>query len=187
MVTTKQTKNKDGKISYYVDGELTTQSKYIDAWAKNKGYKNISQYGKANGWKHKQPKTNDKFRFKDEFNVCPDDVQPIPGFPNYYATRDGKIWCNSVTRKRWILISQQTQKTGYKVCQLFVEGKKYIKYIHKLIALAYLGECLENHEVNHVNRDKTNNHMDNLEYLPKDVHRRMKRGPYQKTRLRQIL
>ena len=184
MATTKQTKNKDGKINYYVDDQLVSQSKYIHVWAVNKGYKNIHQYGRANGWKHKQPKTNDAFRIKEEFNVCPDNVQPIPDHPGYFASREGQIWCYSTSRKRWIMISQQIQKSGYRVSQVFVNKKKYIRYVHKLVAAAFYGICPDNNEVHHVDSDNSNNHADNLQYLPKDLHRRMKRGPYKKTRLR---
>ena len=38
-------------------------------------------------------------------------------------------------------------------------------YVHKLVALAFRGECPEKHEVNHINGIRDDNRAENLEYV----------------------
>lgn len=58
---------------------------------------------------------------------------------------------------------------GYLQVTLYnkVNGEKTrkSKYIHVLVAYAFIGEKRDGYEVNHIDEDKTNNKLSNLEYL----------------------
>ena len=54
---------------------------------------------------------------------------------------------------------------GYLVVGLWRDGKRKQKYVHRLVAIAFLGPPPSpKHEVNHKNGDKTDNRVENLEW-----------------------
>ena len=53
----------------------------------------------------------------------------------------------------------------YRNVFLSKKGKVKSFYIHRLVMLSFVGKCPTTHQVNHKDGDKTNNHLDNLEYL----------------------
>lgn len=58
---------------------------------------------------------------------------------------------------------------GYQVVQIFIdhESRYRMRYVHELVAEAFLGLRPPGCEVNHIDTDKHNNHVDNLEWLTK--------------------
>lgn len=54
---------------------------------------------------------------------------------------------------------------GYYVVGLWKDGKGTNYFVHRLVALAFLGEPIEKPAVNHIDGIKTNNAIGNLEYL----------------------
>lgn len=58
---------------------------------------------------------------------------------------------------------------GYKIVSLKIQGKRKWKkaYIHRLVALAYIDNPLSKEEVNHMDEDKSNNDVTNLEWVTK--------------------
>lgn len=54
---------------------------------------------------------------------------------------------------------------GYYVVGLWRDGIGTNYFVHRLIALAFLGEPDDKFDVNHIDGDKTNNRLSNLEYL----------------------
>lgn len=54
---------------------------------------------------------------------------------------------------------------GYHQVGPTIDGKNIRMYVHRIVAEAFLGECHDHHEVNHIDGDKTNNRVDNLEYV----------------------
>jgi hypothetical protein len=85
----------------------------------------------------------------------------IPGFENYEASNLGDIR-NARTGKP---ISQWQYKTGYKGVTLYRDGKKHSSTVHKCITGAFFGPKPEGLIVNHKDEDRTNNNIDNLEYV----------------------
>ncbi|MBJ8023716.1 NUMOD4 domain-containing protein [Bacillus cereus] len=69
------------------------------------------------------------------------------------------------TRKGRILI-QMTSRNGYKKVSLTrnVKDKKQIQ-LHRLVALAFIPNPESKPFVNHIDGDKTNNHVSNLEWV----------------------
>ena len=55
--------------------------------------------------------------------------------------------------------------SGYRVYRVSCGGSRRTMLIHRLVAKAFFGPCLKNHEVNHKNGIKTDNRVENLEYV----------------------
>lgn len=84
---------------------------------------------------------------------------------SYYITEDGKVF-NQNTQK--FLKGQENYKNGYFSYNLtFPDGSKHRLYAHRLVAEAYLAQekTLEKTEVNHIDGNKLNNSVDNLEWV----------------------
>lgn len=54
---------------------------------------------------------------------------------------------------------------GYQTCRLSDEGTVVPKLIHRVVAEAFIGTCVDGEQVNHKNGVKTDNRIENLEYL----------------------
>lgn len=62
-------------------------------------------------------------------------------------------------------VLRQYDKDGYKVVSLSVGGLPRRYYVHRLVALAFIGPCPQDHIVNHIDGDRANPSAINLEYL----------------------
>ena len=81
----------------------------------------------------------------------------------YKASNDGRIFsCLSN-----IFLSKSVHKnTGYELVNLTLKNKSQkVYYVHRLVALAFLGEPKKKKQVNHKNGVKTDNRINNLEYV----------------------
>lgn len=87
----------------------------------------------------------------------------IKGFPNYYITNDGRV----VSKRKGGEISKWVDNVGYYQCVLYREGKRCYKRVHRLMGENFL--MSDNHniglEVNHMDGNKLNNNIDNLELV----------------------
>jgi hypothetical protein len=94
----------------------------------------------------------------------------IPGFPRYQASAAGHI--RSIASGKWhVLQLTPHSKTGYLAVSPRVDGKYITRSVHRLIASAFLGEA-QGRDVNHINGNKHDNRLVNLEYLSRgDNHR----------------
>ena len=88
-------------------------------------------------------------------------MKDIPNYEGLYAaTEDGRIY--SYRSKRF-LIPNKTQK-GYLHTTLTKNGKAKTYKIHRLIAETYIPNPNGLPQVNHIDEDKTNNCINNLEW-----------------------
>lgn len=85
----------------------------------------------------------------------------IKEFPNYYATKEGKI----ISKRTGKELSKWIDNVGYYQCLLYKNGKRLHKRIHNLIAQTFLEEAKEKPEVNHIDGNKLNNKIENLEFV----------------------
>ena len=83
----------------------------------------------------------------------------IKDFPHYKISDSGEVWSDK-TKK---LLSQTTDKNGYKIVTLYNDGKYKKKKVHRLVAEAFLNDEIENMQINHKDEDKSNNNVNNLE------------------------
>ncbi len=93
--------------------------------------------------------------------------QPIPEgkimdeFPNYIITNDGKVY--NLKRKRFLISTRIA--TGYMSINLSNNKKIKTFNVHRLVALLFLDNPNNLPEVNHIDFDKTNNKIENLEWV----------------------
>lgn len=78
----------------------------------------------------------------------------------YFATEDGKIYSS----KSGKFISQRTNQRGYLVVNLSINGKCKTFTVHRLIAKAFLYRNADFRVVNHLDGNKLNNNISNLEW-----------------------
>jgi len=67
-------------------------------------------------------------------------------------------------------LKQSTDKGGYKIVTLCKEKKHLTKTVHRVVATAFLG--LSWFDVNHKDGNKSNNHVENLEFVSKSQNTR---------------
>ena len=86
----------------------------------------------------------------------------IKGYPGYQISNQGRLW--SIKSQKYL--SPFTNNSGYKMINIIAaNGKRKGELIHRLVALAFIDNPEKKPEVNHINRDKTNNSVDNLEWV----------------------
>lgn len=88
-------------------------------------------------------------------------MKDIEGFENYAITSCGKVW----NKKRKIWQKQRYDKDGYLRVNLTKDGKQYTRFIHQLVALAYIDNPEGKPTVNHKDENKEHNWVGNLEWM----------------------
>lgn len=98
----------------------------------------------------------------------------IPGFIGYYqASSYGRILSLARTRigsgglpvavkERFIKFKKD--KDGYLSCTLSKDGKHHDKRIHRIVAESFIPNVENKKQVNHIDTNKANNRVDNLEW-----------------------
>ena len=89
--------------------------------------------------------------------------KPVQGFEREYViSRDGKIFRRH--KDSFTSISPATNEDGYKTVVLYKNSKPAFKYIHNLVAAAWVDNPDGKKIANHKDGDKTNSSADNLEW-----------------------
>ena len=167
---------REGKWKYFVDGVEVGSSAYHKAYANNRGYKNIYKLATSNNYKTFRGEKLE-CRMKEEYENLPDGFVEIPSVPNYYVNREGNVWSYSNKRKRYIKITAYSNPNNNNYCSIqpYIDGKRYVKYVHRLVAETFLGAIPLGYEIHHKDYNVTNNNISNLEYVSAPDHRRHKK------------
>lgn len=83
----------------------------------------------------------------------------LTDFPTYEINRAGIV--RNIKTKRPL---KQELRDGYYKVNLFKDGKNYIRSVHRLLGLTFIPNPDNLPLIDHIDRDKTNNHLDNLRW-----------------------
>ncbi len=103
-------------------------------------------------------------KFEEEWKV-------IRNYSDYAISNFGRIKRLTHGRCTFIgrILKPQIDTNGYLIISLCKNGKAKTITIHKLVTEAFLGPCPDGKEVNHIDGNKKNPYVSNLEYVtPKE-------------------
>ena len=82
----------------------------------------------------------------------------------YYITTDGRVWTTS--RKNGIerFLKTRYNHQGYVVAGLMIGGNQKLMLVHRLVAKAFIPNPENKPFINHIDGNKANNHVENLEW-----------------------
>jgi len=95
----------------------------------------------------------------------------IPGFSDYFATKDGQIISTKSGLDRILRPGKATQ-VGYLLVVLCRDGKTFNRLVHRLVLLAFVGPCPEGMECCHNNGNPADNRLENLRWDTKSANQK---------------
>lgn len=84
----------------------------------------------------------------------------IEGFPKYWITTFGRVWSDYTNK--W-LTPTISQKGNYKRCYVSL-GRNNKRYVHRLVAEAFIPNPFNLQEVDHIDANGLNNNVENLRW-----------------------
>jgi hypothetical protein len=91
-----------------------------------------------------------------------EEFRDIEGYEGLYRiSNQGKVY--SVKRDKFL--KPQKKKNGYLHVNLSKNEKQKFYYVHRLVASAFIPNPQNYKEVNHISEDKTDNRVENLEWM----------------------
>lgn len=100
-------------------------------------------------------------------------VEPIKDFPGYFISDDGKVYCNLGKGNRrngqtvpLYEVKPRPGKNGYMRVYMrrWSDYKRIDRYVHRLVALYFLPNPNNYKYVNHLDTNRANNTVENLEW-----------------------
>lgn len=81
-------------------------------------------------------------------------------YKGYFITKDGRVF-----NKHNKQLSPVDNGKGYLILNINIDGKRKCKALHRLLAEAFIPNPDNLPEVNHIDANRTNNSLDNLEWV----------------------
>lgn len=94
-------------------------------------------------------------------------IKEIKGFEGLYGVDElGNVYSLVTDKSRRMgLLKQYDNGIGYKKVNLYKDGKRHRKYVHRLVAEAFIPNPENKEIVNHIDCNRENNTVSNLEWL----------------------
>lgn len=86
---------------------------------------------------------------------------PVVGWDGYFVTDDGRVWSTKSNR----FLKPELDRYGYVKITLSGIPKSRTTTVHRLVAEAFIPNPENLATVNHINEDKTDNRVENLEWM----------------------
>ena len=86
-------------------------------------------------------------------------MKEIPNYPNYFVTKDGRVWSNKTNR--FLFTSLIRRYTQVVLCK---QGKPFCRRVHRLMLEAFVGKCPKGMEACHNDGNPLNNNLANLRW-----------------------
>lgn len=86
--------------------------------------------------------------------------RPVDNFDNYLVSTEGRVQNRTTGR-----ILRDTNNNGYRAVVLINEDGRFTKKVHRLVAQTFIGDIPLGYDVAHIDNDKENNHVENLEII----------------------
>ena len=100
-------------------------------------------------------------------------IKEIENFTGYYIEDNGTVWSDIVSRSKDKIRREEKHRltprplpNGYLRVYMRRDSdyKRVDMYIHRLVALAFIPNPENKRFVNHIDTNRSNNHVDNLEW-----------------------
>jgi len=89
----------------------------------------------------------------------------IEGYSNYLIYEDGRVWTKYYNK----FMTANLNTSGYYFLRLCENGKRKHFAIHRLIALHYIDNPNNYSTVDHIDRNRTNNNINNLRWASRSM------------------
>jgi hypothetical protein len=92
--------------------------------------------------------------------------RPVRDFPEYQVSTLGRVKSLNYNHTgEEGLLAPQRVRTGYIYCPVRREKKVYLRQVHRLVAEAFLENPNNLPEVDHINGNKSDNRLENLQWI----------------------
>ena len=93
-----------------------------------------------------------------------EEFRPLPLDSKYWVSNKGRVYSSAkMGPKQNSILSPLKDKDGYEVIRLYIGSKQKAFKVHRLVMLTFVKSS--ELQVNHLDGDKTNNSLGNLEYV----------------------
>lgn len=100
-------------------------------------------------------------------------IENIEGFPGYFVTSCGKVWSYKQNKFRKL----EKTRNGYYRIALCNDNSRKDFFIHRLVAAAYLDNPNNLPQVDHIDRDKEHNYVNNLRWTSSEENLKNRKNP----------